>query len=85
MTADGKLVLIYCNFYIPYSCPIMAEKMSLSKDYLKTVFQAWKKLISDPLIRDYVQEVSDSRAGIMDKIDIIYAPHQSCVSASPSQ
>ena len=71
---DGKLVLIYCNFFIPYTCPIMAEKISLSKEYLETVFQAWKKLIRDPLILDYVREVSDSRAEILDKIDIVYAP-----------
>ena len=74
LSETGQLELIYCNFYIPYTCPIMDEKLPLSEEYLETVYAAWKKLISDPLIYDYVKEVSDSRRERSLKNDVVY-PH----------
>ena len=74
LNQDGQLVLIYCNFTIPYRCPIMDRKLPLSPDYLRTVYAAWEKLIRDPLIYDYVREVSELRTGLSRRNEAVWPP-----------
>ena len=80
LTPDGRLQLIYCNFYIPYTCPIIREKLPFSREYLENVYAAWKKLMSDPLIWDYVKEVSDTRTSLALENQLVYEPEQAGTS-----
>ncbi|MCR5686815.1 MAG: hypothetical protein K6G58_02130 [Lachnospiraceae bacterium] len=58
---DGKLGLIYCDVDLPYTCPLISEKMKLSGTYVSSVLEAWELLIGDSLIRDLVELDSRGR------------------------
>lgn len=69
---EGTLYLIYQRGQLPYSCPLIDEKIKLNEDFIKATYKAWSMLISEPLIRDLV--LMDSEYRIEDKvnIDIVY-------------
>ena len=58
---EGKLVLIYDDSDVPYSCPLIESGSELSEDFMKATYLAWKKLTTDPLIRDLVMYDSAQR------------------------
>ena len=57
----GKLRLIYCDESLPYECPLIAGKMQLSDDFVRTTYKAWELLIEDERIRDLVKLDSHNR------------------------
>ena len=57
----GKLEMIYCDVDLPYKCPLIGEERKLSDDFIRTTHEAWKMLIEDQAIRDFVKHDSRQR------------------------
>lgn len=57
----GVLEMIMCNDDLPYTCPIIRDKMEISEDFCKVTLEAWKLLIEDRAIRDLVKLDSKDR------------------------
>ena len=53
--------MIMCNDDLPYTCPIIRDKMEISEDFGKVTLEAWKLLIEDRAIRDLVKLDSKDR------------------------
>ena len=60
LTPDGKLQMILNDMELPYRCPLIENGRPLNADFVRVTLEAWQLLITDPLIRDLVEE--DSRA-----------------------
>lgn len=60
LTEKGELNLILSPTELPYSCPLITERLPLQSSFIRATFTVWKRLIKDPLIRDLV--VMDSKA-----------------------
>lgn len=69
---NGDLFMIYQSGQLPYSCPLITEKIKLNDDFLKANFTVWKHLIRDPLIYDLVEMDSQYRIEDGDEIEILY-------------
>ena len=54
LTEKGEFNLILSPAELPYSCPLIAERMPLQESFVQATFTVWKRLIKDPLIRDLV-------------------------------
>lgn len=67
---DGRLVLIWDDNELPYCCPLIEEAVDLDPRFLKATWTAWRRLVTDPLIRDLVQQNSDERAG--EDVEIVF-------------
>lgn len=53
-TKRERLVLIYNDMDLPYTCPLIEEEVELSKEWLATVYEVWEKLLEDPMVHDMV-------------------------------
>lgn len=69
---EGKLQLILCTSELPYSCPLIAEKMELTPKFKKATYTVWNRLIKDPLIFDLVKMDSEDRKNMNIKYEVIY-------------
>ena len=69
---DGKLCMIYQNGPIPYTCPLVSDRIKLNDDFVKATYTVWKRLIEDPLIFDLVEMDSNHRIEDGEMIEIIY-------------
>ena len=69
---NGALFMIYQSGQLPYSCPLISEKIKLNDDFLKANFTVWKHLLRDPLIYDLVEMDSRYRLEDGDEIEILY-------------
>ncbi|MEY8367975.1 hypothetical protein AALA24_04320 [Anaerovoracaceae bacterium 42-11] len=58
---DGVLSLVLNDSDLPYSCPLIAEKIELDPAFVKATYTCWKHLLRDPLIYDLVKEDSEYR------------------------
>ena len=61
LNLDGELELILSPLELPYSCPLIRDKMKLNDSFIKATYTVWKHLIRDPLIYDLVRMDSDDR------------------------
>lgn len=61
INSDGILEMITCSYDLPYECPIIENNISLNESFINTTYEAWKKLITDPLIYDLVKMDSEYR------------------------
>lgn len=68
----GKLQLIYCTSDLPYTCPLISEKMKLTDEFIKATYTVWNRLIQDPLIFDLVQMDSEDRGFNNIEYNVIY-------------
>jgi hypothetical protein len=59
ITKEGDLAVSFYGEELPYVCPLIAERRSLSEEYVMAVLDAWKILIKDDAIRDLVLMDSD--------------------------
>ncbi len=71
-TPEGELVMVRCDWDLPYSCPLIDGEAELSPDFIKATGTAWKHLVRDPLIRDLVQYDSDKRREAGGEPEVIY-------------
>lgn len=69
---DGRLYMIYQSGQLPYSCPLISDKLKLNDDFLKANFTVWKHLVRDPLIYDLVEMDSRYRVEDGEEITILY-------------
>lgn len=74
---DDRLVMILNDLELPYRCPLIADKMTLNPDFLKTTHHCWERLVKDPLIHDLVRMDSDERSVSGSRIVTIYDPASS--------
>jgi len=65
---NKKLRVIWDDTELPYCCPIIEERAELQEEFVQAVYDAWSILITDPLIRDYVELESSYRRGTADII-----------------
>ncbi len=73
LNLDDELELILSPLDLPYSCPLIKDKIKLNDDFIKATYTVWKHLIRDPLIYDLVRMDSDDR--IYDRIPLnVIAP-----------
>ena len=70
----NRLSLIYCDYYTPYTCPIIQQRIPLSDNFVSTIYRAWHILIEDKRIKDYVLMASKSRKPWWKRPEIIYCP-----------
>ena len=61
ISEDGELSLVYNDFETPYSCPLIEEELPLNDDFYEATLEAWRRLISNPLIYDLVRMDSKNR------------------------
>lgn len=62
-------MLILENLSLPYGCPLIEQKLPLEPQFIQAVYEAWSRLIEDPLIYDLVAYDSSQRQG---PLEIIY-------------
>ena len=58
---DGELVMVYNDFELPYSCPLIEDEIPLNDDFVQATATVWKHLIRDQRIFDLVLEDSIAR------------------------
>ncbi|MCR4710473.1 MAG: hypothetical protein K5653_09500 [Clostridiales bacterium] len=65
---DGSLEMIYSDLELPYECPLIEEETPLNDEFVDTLYDAWARLIEDPLIRDLVRMDSEAREESFDEL-----------------
>lgn len=68
LNLDDELELILSPLDLPYSCPLIKDKMQLNESFVQATYTVWKHLLRDPLIYDLVRMDSDDR--IYDRIPL---------------
>lgn len=53
-TKRERLVLIWNDMDLPYSCPLIEDEVELDREWLATVYEVWQTLIEDPMVHDMV-------------------------------
>ena len=71
LTPDEKLQLILYNQPLPYQCPLITDSISLNKPFAENVRKAWKILLQDTRIFDYVKGESEHIRKTLDAIQVI--------------
>ena len=61
ITEDGFFHLILNNDKLPYTCPLVAERIPLNPDFIQATFTVWKHLLQEPMIYDLVKMDSADR------------------------
>ena len=67
-----NLYLIYQKGQLPYSCPLISERIPLNRDFIETTYEAWQTLMQEPLIYDLIMLDSEIRIEDNEDIDIVY-------------
>ena len=52
---EGLLRLILYPGKLAYDCPLISQRLPLNRNFITATYTVWKRLIRDPLIRDYVK------------------------------
>lgn len=71
LNEKGELQMILCTSELPYTCPLISEKMELTPQFIKATKTVWKRLIKDPLIYDLVEMDSKDRYEHNIEFDVI--------------
>ncbi len=58
---DGRLVLILSPLELPYRCPLIERRMTLTPSFIRASYTVWRRLLQDPLIYDLVELDSSDR------------------------
>lgn len=61
LLGDGTLLLIHETLALPYTCPLIKEKIPLRGDFIETVARCWQELLKDSRLRDLVEKDSRDR------------------------
>ncbi len=57
----GKLEMTLCYEDLPYRCPFVEGKETISDEFVSATYDAWSALIKDKAIRDLVKQDSKDR------------------------
>ncbi|MBQ9550198.1 MAG: hypothetical protein IJU87_05225 [Lachnospiraceae bacterium] len=71
---EGHLTLIWNVSELPYTCPLIKERMQLNPDFVKATYTVWKHLVRDPLILDLIEQRSIDRMLDDKEIVLVYDP-----------
>ncbi len=71
---EGHLVLIWNVSELPYTCPLIRDKVKLNPDFVKATYTVWKHLVRDPLILDFIEQKSIDRMLDDKEIELVYDP-----------
>lgn len=69
---EGALFLIYCDFELPYLCPLIEKESSLNEDFILATYEAWKRLLQDKAIYDLIEMDSEAREEAAMGYEIVY-------------
>jgi hypothetical protein len=58
---EKGLCLIYCDFELPYLCPLIEEQSRLNEDFILATYEAWKMLLEDKAVYDLIEMDSQAR------------------------
>ena len=72
LTDDGRFVLVRETLETTYQCPLITDRMPLSRDWLEATWRAWAKLLTDPLIYDLVRMDSEERTELHPDMQTAY-------------
>ena len=61
VSEEGVFEMVMCYMDIPYPCPFIEGKESLSDEFGRAVYEAWQMLIKDSAIMDLVIQDSKQR------------------------
>ncbi len=61
LTKSGELQLIYCDFELPYLCPLIEEERPLQEDFILATYRAWERLLEEQAIYDLIKMDSEAR------------------------
>ena len=73
-----RLILILNDMDLPYTCPLIEEEPPLSQEWLKTVYEVWEVLLTDPLVHDMVALDSVEREEDIGLPTAIWPKHTYC-------
>lgn len=73
---DGIFRVILNTDDLPYVCPLVSEKITLNRGFIKATYTCWKHLIRDPYILDLVEMDSESRLESGSEIIFLYPDMQ---------
>jgi hypothetical protein len=54
-------MILFPMGHLPYECPLISENYRISEDFIRASYTVWRRLITDPLIRDLVAYDSNDR------------------------
>ena len=57
----GQLEMVLYYMDVPYSCPFVEGKLTVSDDFRRAAHKVWEELASDKAIRDLVKMDSKER------------------------
>lgn len=66
------LCLIYCDFELPYLCPLIEEESRLNEDFILATYEAWKRLLQDEAVYDLIKMDSVAREEAAMGYEIVY-------------
>lgn len=58
---DGTLRIILSPLVLPYTCPLISDKVPLNEKFIRATATVFRRLLQDPLIYDLVRMDSDER------------------------
>jgi hypothetical protein len=61
ITEEGELALIYCDFELPYLCPLIEKETELNENFILATYSAWRRLIEEESIFDLIKQDSLAR------------------------
>ena len=54
ITESGELLLSFYDGELPYTCPLIKEKITLSEEFVTAAYEAWEILTGDDAVRDLI-------------------------------
>ena len=76
LTSKNKLQLINIPYKMEYKCPLISKKMILNQDFIENSYKAWKLMIQDKQIYDYVKMCSKRNLFHFKNFKVIYSPEE---------
>lgn len=61
LNKKGEFHLIFDESEFPYKCPIVNNHIKLNDDFVRTTYEVWSMLISNPLVYDLIDMDSGMR------------------------
>ncbi|MEI7884724.1 MAG: hypothetical protein WCI30_05170 [Clostridia bacterium] len=71
LTDDDKLQIIFETWDLPYTCPLIEDRMPILPEYIANVYAAYSMLLRDPNIKALIKH--DSAERDIDDIYILFS------------
>ena len=70
LTEDDKLQIIFETWDLPYTCPLIEDRMPILPEYIANIYAAYSILLSDPKIKALIKHDSIQRN--LDDVYVLY-------------